>query len=93
MMSSSTATAPVIAQRTLVEAFETTASRHAQQPALRTPDGSVEWTWGEYAAHVRAAAAGLVGLGLRHGDTLACPLDRTEAVRKVSEALRAREPR
>ena len=72
MMSSSTATAAVIAQRTLVEAFETTASRHAQQPALRTPDGSVEWTWGEYAAHVRAAAAGLAGLGLRHGDTLAC---------------------
>jgi long-chain acyl-CoA synthetase len=56
---------------TLCEAFAATAAAHADEPALRTTDGATAWTWREYADHVRAAAAGLAGLGVRHGDTVA----------------------
>ena len=56
---------------TLCDAFAATAAAHADKPALRTADGAVAWTWGEYAEHVAAAAAGLHGLGVRRGDTVA----------------------
>ncbi|HEX6712321.1 MAG TPA: AMP-binding protein [Thermoleophilaceae bacterium] len=56
---------------TLCDAFAATAAAHADEPALRTPDGGIAWTWGEYADRVRAAAASLHGLGVRRGDTVA----------------------
>src|SRR5690349_73150 len=56
---------------TMAEAFQATAERFADEVALRTPDGSVEITFGEYAARVRKLAAGLAALGLRRGDTIA----------------------
>jgi len=56
---------------TMCEAFQATAARCPQQAALRTPGGAVTITWGQYAARVRRIAAGLAGLGVGRGDTVA----------------------
>ena len=56
---------------TLGDAFASTAAAHADEPALRTPDGNVAWTWREYADRVGDAAAGFDGIGVRRGDTVA----------------------
>ena len=56
---------------TLCDAFAATAATHAAEPALRTADGDMEWTWTEYADRVRAAAGGFHGVGVRRGDTVA----------------------
>src|SRR5919201_3302266 len=56
---------------TFTEAFQATAERFAGEVALRTPDGSQELTFADYAARVRAIAAGLAALGVRAGDTVA----------------------
>jgi long-chain acyl-CoA synthetase len=50
----------------------TTAEAFADRPALRSIDGSIDWTWAEYADRVREAAAGLAGIGVARGDTVAC---------------------
>ncbi|MGN6160720.1 MAG: AMP-dependent synthetase/ligase [Marmoricola sp.] len=55
---------------TLCAAFQRTAAAHPDRVALRTPDNSVSFTWGEYAAHVRKIAAGLASLGVSRGDTV-----------------------
>jgi long-chain acyl-CoA synthetase len=60
-----------IATMTLCDAFATTFAAHADGPALRSADGTIEWTWSEYADRVHAAAAGLAGLGVQRGDTVA----------------------
>ncbi len=59
---------------TVCAAFQETAAQRRDEPALRTKDGETEITWGEYADQVRRIAAGLHGLGLRRGDTLALML-------------------
>jgi long-chain acyl-CoA synthetase len=59
---------------TVCAAFQETAAQRREEPALRTEDGETEITWGEYADRVRRVAAGLYGLGLRRGDTLALML-------------------
>jgi long-subunit acyl-CoA synthetase (AMP-forming) len=56
---------------TMSGAFGITAARWADRSALRSADGSVDWTWAEYERRARQAAAGLAGLGVRHGDTVA----------------------
>ncbi|MFD3745410.1 fatty acid--CoA ligase FadD11 [Nocardia sp. NPDC058633] len=56
---------------TLPAAFQHTASIDPAAVALRTPGDAETVTWGEYAAQVRAVAAGLAGLGVRRGDTVA----------------------
>jgi long-chain acyl-CoA synthetase len=61
-------------QGTAPGAFQFTAKRVPDRPALRTLDGSVELTWGEYNDAVRKTAAGLAALGLKKGDTLAMML-------------------
>jgi long-chain acyl-CoA synthetase len=66
-----TMSTPTLTQ-TVPAAFRTTAAEHAKGPALQTADGAMAWTWGEYARLVRDCTAGLAGLGLRHGDTIAC---------------------
>jgi long-subunit acyl-CoA synthetase (AMP-forming) len=60
-----------LAASSLCEAFQITVAANADRPALRTPDGSFEITWGQYAARVRTAAAGLASLGVGDGDTVA----------------------
>jgi long-subunit acyl-CoA synthetase (AMP-forming) len=56
---------------TLTDAFGETVAAHSDRPALRTADGLIAWSWSEYAGRVRQAAAGLAGLGVRRGDTVA----------------------
>lgn len=60
--------------RTLCSAFQATAAAHPDAVALRTPYDSVSITWGEYADRVRNVAAGLAGLGVARGDTVAIML-------------------
>jgi len=56
---------------TMCEAFQATAARFPQQVALRAADGAATITWGQYAARVRRIAAGLAGLGVGPGETVA----------------------
>ncbi|MDP9150283.1 MAG: AMP-binding protein, partial [Myxococcota bacterium] len=63
-----------LAASTLCEGFQLTAAERSQQVALRAFGSDVEVTWGEYARRVRAIAAGLHGLGVRRGDTVALML-------------------
>jgi long-chain acyl-CoA synthetase len=59
---------------TMAEAFQTTVQDDADTLALRTKDDSVRLTWGEYGARVERLAAGLAGLGVERGDTVALML-------------------
>jgi long-subunit acyl-CoA synthetase (AMP-forming) len=56
---------------TLCEAFQETAARDPEAVALRSLDGSIELTWADYAREVQELAAGLTGLGVKRGDTVA----------------------
>ena len=65
---------------TLCEAFQASAERCGDAPALRIPGGSVEISWREYADRVRGLAAGLAAHGIGRGDTVASMLtNRPEA--------------
>jgi long-subunit acyl-CoA synthetase (AMP-forming) len=59
---------------TLCEAFQATAARCGDLPAIRTPGDEVVLTWREYADRVRALAAGLAAHGIGRGDTVAIML-------------------
>src|SRR3954447_12002098 len=59
---------------TVTQTFQYTAKRVPDRTALRTLDGSVEITWGEYNERVKKLAAGLAKLGLEKGDTMAIML-------------------
>jgi long-chain acyl-CoA synthetase len=59
---------------TLCEAFEATVARQPHAPALRSWDGTVELSWGEYAERAARIAAGLAGIGLAHRQTVALML-------------------
>jgi long-chain acyl-CoA synthetase len=55
---------------TLCAAFQRNAATDPDAVALRTPGDDQTMTWRQYAADVRRVAAGLAGLGVRHGDTV-----------------------
>ena len=76
MESSTTAMASprAIDAGTLTEAFRRTADEHPEIVAVRTADGSVSLSWSELRARVDALAAGLAGLGVARGDTVAIML-------------------
>ena len=59
---------------TVAEAFQATAAAHPDRCALRTKGDEFSITWREYADKVRATAAGLAGLGLERGSTMALML-------------------
>ncbi|WP_216205136.1 AMP-dependent synthetase/ligase [Amycolatopsis aidingensis] len=59
---------------TFCAAFQDTTARWPEEVALRTPDGETSITWREYAERVADIAAGLAGLDVRHGDTVALML-------------------
>ncbi|ODR08263.1 AMP-dependent synthetase [Mycolicibacillus koreensis] len=59
------------APRTVCAAFQTVAATDPDAVALRTVGDTEQLTWREYAEQVRAVAAGLDGLGVRRGDTVA----------------------
>ncbi|MGE4425441.1 MAG: long-chain fatty acid--CoA ligase [Solirubrobacteraceae bacterium] len=48
-----------------------TAVEHGERTALQSHDGTVEWSWREYAERARASAAALAGAGVHRGDTVA----------------------
>jgi long-subunit acyl-CoA synthetase (AMP-forming) len=56
---------------TIAEAFRITAADRVDDVAFRTKGDEVAWTWGELRERVDALAAGLAGLGLKRGDTVA----------------------
>jgi long-subunit acyl-CoA synthetase (AMP-forming) len=65
---------------TLCEAFQASAARCGDAPALRTPGGAVEISWREYSDRVRLLAAGLAAHGIGRGDRVASMLtNRPEA--------------
>ena len=66
--------APGLDGATLCEAFQLTAARFADCPALRTPGDPRALTWAQYARRVRAIAGGLAQLGVGRGDTVAMML-------------------
>ncbi|WP_284619799.1 AMP-binding protein [Aquabacterium humicola] len=53
---------------TIPQLLAATAARFADRPAVVFREQGIRWTWAEFAAEVDALAAGLHGLGLRHGD-------------------------
>jgi long-subunit acyl-CoA synthetase (AMP-forming) len=59
---------------TVALAFRETVREHESAVALRTLDGSVEWTWRELADRVDALAGGLRALGVDRGATVAIML-------------------
>jgi long-chain acyl-CoA synthetase len=59
---------------TVAEAFQATAKAHPDRCALRTKGDEFSITWREYDEKVRGTAAGLAGLGLEHGSTMALML-------------------
>jgi long-chain acyl-CoA synthetase len=59
---------------TVAEAFQATAKANPDRCALRTKGDEFSITWCEYAEKVEATAAGLAGLGLERGSTLAIML-------------------
>jgi long-subunit acyl-CoA synthetase (AMP-forming) len=65
---------PGLAAATVAEAFQATAAAHPERTALRTKGDELSITWQELADKVRATAAGLAGLGLERGDTMAIML-------------------
>lgn len=62
---------PALDARTACEAFQITARAMGDAPALRTRGDQVVYTWREYDRRVREIAAGLAGLGLERGRTIA----------------------
>jgi long-chain acyl-CoA synthetase len=59
---------------TVAEAFQLTAVANPDRVALRLKDDEFSITWREYADRVRRVAAGLAGLGLERGSTMAIML-------------------
>src|SRR6476646_8398622 len=72
--SADTAHLKALEHDTVPAVFQFTATRVPDRVALRTLDGSTEITWGEYNERVQRAAAGLAGLGVGKGDTVAIML-------------------
>jgi long-chain acyl-CoA synthetase len=56
---------------TLCEAFQSTVARLPDAVAVRTWDGEIELTWRDYSERASRIAAGLAGLGLTRGETVA----------------------
>jgi long-subunit acyl-CoA synthetase (AMP-forming) len=70
-----------LGQPTLCAAFDVTVHAHPDRVAIRLADGSLEWTWSEYRARVKAAVAGLASHGVGPGDAVALLLtNRPEAL-------------
>jgi long-chain acyl-CoA synthetase len=59
---------------TVAEAFQLTAAAHPDRVALRLKGDEFAISWREYAEKVRRVAAGLAGLGLERGQTIALML-------------------
>jgi long-subunit acyl-CoA synthetase (AMP-forming) len=65
---------PALQAATVAAAFQATAQAYPDRCALRTKGDEFSITWREYADKVKAIAAGLAGLGLERGNTMAIML-------------------
>src|SRR5262245_55513598 len=65
---------PGLQAATVAEAFQSTARAYPDRVALRTKGDELSISWRDYADRVEATAAGLAGLGLGRGGTLAIML-------------------
>lgn len=63
---------PIEGARTTCEPFQANVARRADEVALRS--AGTEISWREYGEHVERIAAGLAGLGIGRGDTVAMML-------------------
>ncbi|GAA1014051.1 putative fatty-acid-CoA ligase FadD [Acrocarpospora pleiomorpha] len=72
---------------TIAELFQRTVRAHRDRIALRSSDGAVELTWGQYAERVERIAAGLASLGVRRGDTVALMLTNRPEFHLVDTAV------
>lgn len=66
-----------VAAATIPEAFQRIVALRGDDPALRTIGGSVTMTWRDVGDRVRRLAAGLAGIGIGHGDSVALVLPNT----------------
>jgi long-subunit acyl-CoA synthetase (AMP-forming) len=71
---------------TMCGAFQLTASDNAERVALRTKGDAETFSWGEYAERVRKLAAGLAGMGLGRGHTIALMLNNRPEFHLVDSA-------
>jgi fatty-acyl-CoA synthase len=62
------ASEPPLTEATIGDVLAETGARWPEREALVVPHQSVCWTYGELKRHVDALAAGLLTLGLEHGD-------------------------
>jgi len=72
--------------QTVAEAFQLTAEDRPDQPAIRTKGDEFVMTWGEYAQRARDIAAGLAGVGIGRGDTVAIMLTNRPEFHPVDSA-------
>ncbi len=72
---------------TLCHAFQQTVAAYPDQVAVRNLGGAVSITWRQYAARVETIAAGLAGLGVQHGDTVAVMLTNRPEFHLVDTAV------
>uniref|UniRef100_UPI003561909F AMP-binding protein n=1 Tax=Paraconexibacter sp. TaxID=2949640 RepID=UPI003561909F len=70
-MESSTTDRRAVDARSIAEAFRITAEQRADEVAIRTKGDELSWTWADLRARADALSAGLAGLGLQKGDTVA----------------------
>lgn len=71
---------------TLCQAFQFNVSAIPDRPAVRASDGRVSFTWSEYQARVQRLAAGLAGVGVGRGDTVAIMLTNRPEFHVVDSA-------
>ncbi len=60
-----------MSHQSLAHAFQATAAADPDAVALRNPDDSTTYTWGQYSAAVERIAGALYARGVRRGDTVA----------------------
>ncbi|MBV9309702.1 MAG: acyl--CoA ligase, partial [Solirubrobacterales bacterium] len=72
---------------TVTEALRRTAATHPEIVAVRMPDDSVSMTWSELLERVDSLAAGLAGLGVSRGDTVAIMLGNRPEFHVVDLAI------
>ncbi|HYF25627.1 MAG TPA: long-chain fatty acid--CoA ligase [Baekduia sp.] len=71
---------------TMCAAFQAVAAEFAGETAIRSHDGAVTVTFGQYAERVRRIAAGLAALGVGRGDTVALLLTNRPEFQLVDTA-------
>ncbi|GAA1958570.1 fatty acid--CoA ligase FadD11 [Nocardioides panacihumi] len=80
-------TQQVAAAQSLCHVFQSTVAARPDQVALKAWEDGRSFTWREYGDQVRRIAAGLAGLGVRRGDTVAIMLTNRPEFHLVDAAV------